>query len=139
MIIINNNSTRFTHCSFYVCDTNVFISFASGCYTNIMAKPEGNKFYNEALLTLNANSTDDYIKSIYDEWAEKYDKVLCSSGFLELLSFGSGVLTKHEGHKSFLFSPFNQRNSKSTVQVRLFSRGRCRGWGQVGGVLTRNF
>lgn len=86
MIIINNNSTRFTHCSFYVCDTNVFISFASGCYTNIMAKPEENKFYNEALLTLNANSTDDYVKSIYDEWAEKYDKVLCSSVFLELFS-----------------------------------------------------
>ena len=41
-----------------------------------MAKPENSGFYTVALLTLNANSSDEYVKGIYDEWAEKYDKVL---------------------------------------------------------------
>ena len=41
-----------------------------------MAKPESNGFYTRSLLTLNENSSDDYVKGIYDEWAEKYDKVL---------------------------------------------------------------
>lgn len=41
-----------------------------------MSKPVENKFYKETLLTLNANSSDDYVKSIYDDVAEKYDKVL---------------------------------------------------------------
>ena len=40
-----------------------------------MAKPEGNGFYTGKLLTLNANSSDEYVKDIYDEWAENYDKV----------------------------------------------------------------
>lgn len=38
-----------------------------------MAEPKG--CYNGKLLTLNANSSDEYVKSIYDEWAENYDKV----------------------------------------------------------------
>jgi len=41
-----------------------------------MSKLVENKFYKETLLTLNANSSDDYVKSIYDDVAEKYDKVL---------------------------------------------------------------
>ena len=41
-----------------------------------MAKPEDSGFYTGSLLTLNANSSDEYVKGIYDEWAEKYDKVL---------------------------------------------------------------
>ena len=41
-----------------------------------MAKSEDNGFYTGKLLTLNGNSSDDYVKSIYDEWAENYDKVL---------------------------------------------------------------
>ena len=47
-----------------------------------MAKSEGNGFYSGKLLTLNANSSDDYVKSIYDEWAETYDKV---SSVIDLL------------------------------------------------------
>jgi len=44
-----------------------------------MSKPAENKFYKETLLTLNANSSDDYVKSIYDGIAEQYDKVLYTS------------------------------------------------------------
>ena len=40
-----------------------------------MSKPAESKFYKETLLTLNVNSSDGYIKSIYDDIAEKYDKV----------------------------------------------------------------
>ena len=61
--------------------TYVFISFTSRYYTIIMSQPVENKFYNETLLTLNTNSSDDYVKSIYDDIAEKYDKVLYA--FLE--------------------------------------------------------
>lgn len=57
------------HYSFYVFITSRY-------YTVIMSKPVENKFYKETLLTLNANSSDDYVKSIYDDVAEKYDKVL---------------------------------------------------------------
>lgn len=42
-----------------------------------MAKAEENHFYSERLLTLNPRSTDEYVKTIYDDWAETYDKVLC--------------------------------------------------------------
>ena len=48
-----------------------------------MSKPAENKFYNETLLTLNVNSSDGYVKSIYDDIAEKYDKVLYT--FFEIL------------------------------------------------------
>ena len=41
-----------------------------------MAKPEDSGLYTGSLLTLNASSSDEYVKGIYDEWAEKYDKVL---------------------------------------------------------------
>ena len=41
-----------------------------------MAKTEGDGFYTGRLLTLNASSSDEYVKNIYDEWAESYDKVL---------------------------------------------------------------
>ena len=41
-----------------------------------MAKPEGSGLYTGSLLTLNVSSSDEYVKGIYDEWAEKYDKVL---------------------------------------------------------------
>ena len=41
-----------------------------------MAKPEDSGLYTGSLLTLNANSSDEYVKGIYDEWAEKYDKVV---------------------------------------------------------------
>ena len=49
-----------------------------------MAKPEDSGFYTGSLLTLNANSSDEYVKGIYDEWAEKYDKVLPLSSFQKL-------------------------------------------------------
>ena len=49
-----------------------------------MAKPEDSGFYTGSLLTLNANSSDEYVKGIYDEWAEKYDKVLPLSLFQKL-------------------------------------------------------
>jgi len=54
-----------------------------------MSKPTENKFYKETLLTLNANSSDDYVKSIYDDIAEKYDKVLYT--FFETLFSLAGV------------------------------------------------
>ena len=41
-----------------------------------MARQEDSGLYTGSLLTLNANSSDEYVKGIYDEWAEKYDKVL---------------------------------------------------------------
>ena len=41
-----------------------------------MAKPEDSGLYTGSLLTLNASSSDEYVKGIYNEWAEKYDKVL---------------------------------------------------------------
>ena len=44
--------------------------------TGQMAKPEDSGLYTGSLLTLNASSSDEYVKGIYDEWAEKYDKVL---------------------------------------------------------------
>ena len=40
-----------------------------------MSKPAESKFYKETLLTLNVNSSDGYVKNIYDDIAEKYDKV----------------------------------------------------------------
>lgn len=40
-----------------------------------MSKPAESKFYKETLLTLNVNSSDGCVKSIYDDIAEKYDKV----------------------------------------------------------------
>lgn len=40
-----------------------------------MSKPAESKFYKETLLTLNVSSSDGYVKSIYDDIAEKYDKV----------------------------------------------------------------
>lgn len=64
-----------SHFVFCVCNTNVFISFISRCYTVVMSKPAESKFYKETLLTLNVNSSDGYVKSIYDDIAEKYDKV----------------------------------------------------------------
>jgi len=47
-----------------------------------MAKTEGNGFYTGRLLTLNASSSDEYVKSIYDEWAESYDKVTTEAGYV---------------------------------------------------------
>ena len=47
-----------------------------------MAKSEEKGFYTGKLLTLNATSSDEYVKGIYDEWAENYDKVLCLSFYL---------------------------------------------------------
>ena len=52
--------------------------------TGQMAKSEDSGFYTGSLLTLNANSSDEYVKGIYDEWAEKYDKVLPLSSFQKL-------------------------------------------------------
>ena len=52
--------------------------------TGQMARPEDNGFYTGSLLTLNTNSSDKYVKGIYDEWAEKYDKVLPLSPFQKL-------------------------------------------------------
>lgn len=77
MPFCNGHFHHTLHFCFYVCDTNVSISFTSRYYTFVMSKPAENKFYSETLLTLNANSSDDYVKSIYDDIAEKYDKVSC--------------------------------------------------------------
>ena len=48
-----------------------------------MSRPAENKFYNETLLALNVNSSDGYVKSIYDDIAEEYDKV--KYAFFEIL------------------------------------------------------
>ena len=66
-----------------MCDTNVFISFTSRYCTLVMSRPAENKFYNETLLALNVNSSDGYVKSIYDDIAEEYDKV--KYAFFEIL------------------------------------------------------
>ena len=68
-----HHSLQFCFC---VCNAKAFISFTCRYYAVVMSKPTENKFYNETLLTLNANSSDDYVKSIYDDIAENYDKVL---------------------------------------------------------------
>ena len=34
------------------------------------------EFYREKLLTLSGTSSDEYVKGIYDQWADNYDKVL---------------------------------------------------------------
>lgn len=47
-----------------------------------MAKPEDSGLYTGSLLTLNASSSDEYVKGIYDEWAEKYDKVTGEAGYV---------------------------------------------------------
>jgi len=47
-----------------------------------MSKLVENKFYKETLLTLNVNSSDDYVKSIYDDVAEKYDKTVEDAGYV---------------------------------------------------------
>ena len=55
----------------------LFIYFSlSDHLTGQMAKPEDSGLYTGSLLTLNANSSDEYVKGIYDEWAEKYDQVV---------------------------------------------------------------
>ena len=88
-------------------NTKGFISIDNRCYTITMSKPVENKFYKETLLTLNANSSDDHVKSIYDDIAEKYDKVLCTFfGALSSLA-GSDVLRKLEV-KSVLLLFFNK-------------------------------
>ncbi|KAJ7371940.1 Methyltransferase domain [Desmophyllum pertusum] len=47
-----------------------------------MAKSEDKGFYTGKLLTLNATSSDEYVKGIYDEWAENYDKVTGEAGYV---------------------------------------------------------
>lgn len=47
-----------------------------------MAKAEENHFYSERLPTLNPRSTDEYVKTIYDDWAETYDKVTGEAGYI---------------------------------------------------------
>lgn len=43
---------------------------------------ERNAFYNGTLLTLNSSSSDEYIKNIYETWAEHYNKVTGNAGYV---------------------------------------------------------
>lgn len=47
-----------------------------------MAKAKENRFYSERLPTLNPRSTDEYVKGIYDEWADTYDKSTAEAGYI---------------------------------------------------------
>ena len=61
-------------------DSSIWVMHSECCSFHIFLVParmnsSEKEFYREKLLTLSGTSSDEYVKGIYDQWADNYDKV----------------------------------------------------------------